>query len=88
VGSAADLYAVGVMAFEIHTGILPFQHPESISLLLMHVSEPPPRPRDREPSLPAELDDLILQCLEKAPEKRPSSCGALADRLETIRGRI
>ena len=88
VGPAADLYAVGVMAFEIHTGTVPFHHPESISLLLMHVGDPPPRPRDREPSLPKELDELILQCLEKSPEKRVSSCGELADRFEKIRGSL
>jgi serine/threonine-protein kinase len=88
VGPLADLYAVGVMAYEIHTGTLPFHHPESISLLLMHASDEPPRPRDREPSMPEELEEIILQCLEKEPEKRISSCGELATRLEALRARV
>jgi eukaryotic-like serine/threonine-protein kinase len=88
VGPLADLYAVGVMAYEIHTGTLPFHHPESISLLLMHASDEPPRPRDREPSMPEELEEIILQCLEKEPEKRISSCGELAARLEALRARV
>lgn len=84
---AADIYSLGVMAYEAFTGRLPFDEPESIRVLLKHATEPAPPPRRLNPDLPEELERVVLQCLEKQPERRPQSAGDLGKRLEALRCR-
>jgi serine/threonine-protein kinase len=82
---AADLYSLGVVAFEMLTGTLPFSHPDAISLLMMHIQEAPPALRSRSPELPAPLEAVVLRLLAKAPGERYPSCRALAQALGEIR---
>ena len=85
VGPAADLYSVGIMAYEVFTGAVPFDHAEPIPLMLMHTSDLPTPPRVRNPALPLELERTILSCLEKDPDARVPSCAELARRLQALR---
>jgi len=83
IGPACDIYSLGVMLFEMATGVVPFSAPTTVSLMVKHVQEAPPRPTDLAP-MPARLEEIILACLAKAPEDRPASARALADTLDAL----
>ncbi len=70
-----DLYALGVMLFEMLTGQLPYPGESSISVILQHVSEPMPRLTSLNPDLPPALDQVIEKGTNKSPEGR-YQCGA------------
>ena len=83
---ASDLYAVGVMLYEILCGRLPFEAPtggELIAAILRDEPAPPERwAEDR--SLPQELTALAMRLLEKDPARRPPSARAVADELQAF----
>lgn len=67
---ATDQYAMGVMMFEIFTGRRPFEVADSLTLVMKHLQEPPPRIREYKSQLPDELESLIDRMLLKDPAKR------------------
>jgi serine/threonine protein kinase len=85
VGPMTDLYALGVLAFEMVTGRLPFTGSSPVDLLMKHVDARPPRPSEFLPGLPAALDAFILQMLTKDPEARPGSAEQLRRQLQRLR---
>jgi serine/threonine-protein kinase len=85
VGPMTDLYAMGVVTFEMVTGRLPFIGTSPVDLLMKHVDARPPRPSEFVPDLPPALDAFILQMLTKDPEARPSSADALRQQLHRLR---
>lgn len=83
VDARSDLYAVGCIAYWLVTGKLVFEGDTPIRMLLGHLNDPPPPPSTRTSQpLPSRFEQLILECLEKDPAKRPESAEALAQRLE------
>ncbi len=70
-GPSVDLYALGVIFFEMTTGKLPFEAKDPTTFLIKHMKEQPPRPRSVEPRIPEKLDALVMQLLEKDPKARP-----------------
>ena len=70
-GPSVDLYALGVIFFEMATGKLPFDASDPTTFLIKHMKETPPPPRSLDPRLPEKLDALIVQLLEKDPKARP-----------------
>ncbi len=70
-GPAADLYAVGVMLYEMLTGKLPFDARDVASFFIKHLKEPAPSMRALNPALPESLDALAQQLMAKKPEERP-----------------
>jgi CheY-like chemotaxis protein len=70
-----DVYSLGVIMFQMLTGRTPFEANEGgvMALMLMHLMKEPPRPRDLNPSVPQEIEALVMQTLRKDPEARPSA---------------
>lgn len=72
-----DVYAVGVLLFEMLTGSAPFRAESPVAVAMKHASEPVPSPRMRNQSIPAYLDQIVRRCLQKAPEDRYADASAL-----------
>jgi len=72
VGPLTDLYSVGVVAYELLVGELPFKNTDW-SVLIQHVNEAVPAPRALRPDLAPELERWLLRLLEKDPAHRPAS---------------
>jgi serine/threonine protein kinase len=70
VDGRADIYALGVIAFELVTGRLPFEHKSFAQLLLAHMRQAPPSPRSLRPELPHAWEGLILRAMSKSPSER------------------
>ena len=70
-----DLYAVGVILYQLATGQLPFDGPNSMDVLNKHVNDLPMPPRQRQPNAPISeaMEKLILRALEKDPMDRPQT---------------
>ncbi|EYF06928.1 protein kinase domain-containing protein [Chondromyces apiculatus] len=71
-GAGADLYALGVIMFEMLTQDLPFTAPDPATWLMKHATEVPPRLRTRFPDAPQALDDLVAALMAKNPADRPA----------------
>jgi hypothetical protein len=65
-----DIYALGVILFEMLCGRPPFVSEGFGEMVHLHISAPPPAPRSIEPSIPEEMERLILWCLAKEPAER------------------
>ena len=80
----SDIYSLGVVLFETFAGTLPFKGDTIMSIVMGHIQKPPPRPRSINPRVPADLEALILRCLEKDPAKRFPQVGNIQDALTAI----
>jgi serine/threonine-protein kinase len=72
VGPATDVYALGCMAYELLCGRLPFDYDNAAELIAAHQTEEPGRPRDLDPAVDHDLDELVFATLAKDPARRPS----------------
>ncbi|MFT3840256.1 MAG: serine/threonine-protein kinase [Myxococcaceae bacterium] len=79
-----DLYAVGVMAFQLLTGRLPFIGRTPMEVMLKQVNDVPPRLRLLTPEILPALEQLVLQLLEKEPSKRPPTAEVVRAELKLI----
>jgi serine/threonine-protein kinase len=74
----SDIYAVGVLLYQMVTGVLPFDGQSMGEILIKHVSDPPLPPRAVNAAVPEAVEQIILRCLAKAPEERFASMPLLA----------
>jgi serine/threonine protein kinase/DNA-binding beta-propeller fold protein YncE len=82
VGPSADLYALGVIAYELLTGSVPFTGETPLSVMLAHIQDPLPPARERNPALPPAVETVLQQALAKQPEHRFATGAALVQALE------
>jgi len=85
VGPATDIYALGCVAYWLLTGKLVFDEPTPVAMIVNHVKTVPDAPSTRtELPIPAELDKVVLRCLEKEPADRYSSMRELSAALAAL----
>jgi len=84
VTAKVDLYSLGAMLYEMVTGRPPFVGDDSIAIIGQHINTPPVSPTWHRADLPPALETLILQLLEKDPDKRPESAAVVLQALEAI----
>jgi serine/threonine-protein kinase len=83
----ADIYALGVVIFQLLTGEYPFHAEDPRQIALLHLQAPPPRPSSRAAVSPA-LDAVVLRCLEKHAERRFGSAIELLASLRAAVGEL
>lgn len=66
----SDLYSFGITMFEMVTGRVPFEGDNTVTVALAHLEEPITRPSIYNPQIPVSLENIILKCTEKKPERR------------------
>ena len=82
----SDVYAVGIVAFEMLTGEKPFIGDTPIQIAYMHVNQDIPSPRSKRKDIPQALDDLISRATSRDPDMRPGDAGEFLSSLEAIAG--
>jgi serine/threonine-protein kinase len=88
VSAGSDLYSVGVVLYELVTGRVPFDGESAVTIALKHVSESPTPPSALNPSVPPELEQIILWALNKNPADRPTDGEQFVAALEHARAAI
>ncbi len=82
VDGRADLYSVGVIAYELLSGQLPFHRASNMDMILAHATEEPPSFAELglRHWVPRSVEEVVMACLKKNPAQRPTSARVLAER--------
>jgi serine/threonine protein kinase len=81
VDARSDLYALGAVAYFMLTGQPVFRGRSIVEIVTQHMTAAPTAPSEIEESVPTDLEEIVLQCLEKDPDARPKGAAELSERL-------
>lgn len=84
VDERSDVYSLGAVMYFMATGRPPFNHQRPLKVLVAHASEAPVPPHELRPGFPADLEAVILRCLEKQPDDRYQTAVELREALEQV----
>jgi len=87
-GPRTDVYAMGVLLFEMFTGRVPFDDNDTARLVRRVLSEKPPRVESLRPDLPPELRDILERAIARDPESRFPDATSLADAIAAFEGQV
>ncbi len=79
----SDLYSLGIILYEMLTGVVPFDDPSPTSVALQHITQPPPAPRSLNPQLGEAVEKVLLKAIGKLPQDRYQSGAALLADLQS-----
>jgi len=85
VSHKTDLYALGIVFYQMLTGKPPFEGSSPVVLMHSHLNEPAPRPSTKIHEIPKALDELIVTLMAKAPSDRPWDAAAVGAKLTELR---
>jgi serine/threonine protein kinase len=74
----SDIYSLGIVLFEMLTGVVPFDSPAPTAIVIKHVNDPPPPPRALNPDISPAVESVTLRALEKRRDARPQTAGEMA----------
>ncbi len=80
----SDIYAVGIMMYEMLTGEQPYVGEAPMAIAYQHANDTVPTPSSKNPSVPAELDELVLWSTARNPEERPHDAREMLERLREV----
>ncbi len=86
VDQRTDIYSMGVIIYQMLTGVLPFVAEQPMGLLSKHLMDSPPPFKKAHVDVPMEIEAVVMAALEKEADKRPQSMKELGDRLEVAAG--
>jgi len=78
----SDLYSLGILLYEMLTGVVPFDDPSPTAVALQHLTQAPPAPRVLNPALNTEIEATLLKAISKSPKDRYQTGGDLITALE------
>jgi len=81
----SDLYSLGIVLYELLTGVVPYRADNPVAVCMKHVTEPLTPPRRLDHTIPEAVDALVVKMLAKDPADRPASATELLDDIEGVR---
>ena len=78
----SDIYSMGITLFEMLTGRVPFNGDTTVAIAIKHIQEPMPSPRDYVPEIPVSVEQIVLKCTQKSPDRRYQSMSSLIEDLK------
>lgn len=77
----SDIYALGIMMFEMLTGRQPYQGDQAATIAYQHTNDSVPAPSAHDPAIPAQFDEVVAWCTRRSPEDRPPHARALMEHI-------
>lgn len=78
----SDIYSMGITMFEMLTGRVPFNGETTVEIAIKHIQDPMPSPSEFVPGLPISIEQIIMKCTQKSPNRRYQNMGQLIDDLK------